>query len=88
MIIVLDPGGAPVLTIVTSRPVEMPRELQEPQAATSTHLHEPSLPPQIAACLGERLRAHYAQLMSEPVPEAFLRILAPLDHNGRPGHGD
>ncbi len=76
-----------MLSIVTSRSRQMTGELQEPQGTTSTHPHEPSLPPQVAACLGERLRAHYTQLMSEPVPEDFLQILAPLDHNGRSGHG-
>ncbi len=46
---------------------------------------EPALPPVVAACLGERLRAHYAQLMNEPVPDDLLRILEALNRTGRAG---
>ena len=60
---------------------------QEPQPVTGNVLHEPSLPPQVAACLGERLRTYYAALMSEPVPDALLQILEPLDQKGRATHG-
>jgi hypothetical protein len=43
------------------------------------------LPPVVTACLGERLRAHYAQLMKEPVPDDLLSILEALDRTGRAG---
>jgi Anti-sigma factor NepR len=46
---------------------------------------EPALPTVVTACLGERLRAHYAQLMKEPVPDDLLRILEALDRTGRAG---
>ena len=46
---------------------------------------EPALPPVVIACLGERLRAHYAQLMKEPVPDDLLSILEALDRTGRAG---
>ena len=66
---------------------QVPDSFQEPQAATSKLPHEPNLPPAIATCLGERLRAHYAQLMSDPIPDALLQILEPLDQKGRANHG-
>jgi hypothetical protein len=40
---------------------------------------EPALPPHVATFLGEQLQAFYAQLMSEPVPERFVELLAQLD---------
>jgi hypothetical protein len=46
---------------------------------------ERALPEGVTACLGERLRAHYAQLTSEPVPDDLLRILEAQDRTGRVG---
>jgi hypothetical protein len=48
---------------------------------------EPALPPHVATFLGEQLQAFYAQLMSEPVPERFVELLAQLDgkESGRDG---
>jgi Anti-sigma factor NepR len=46
---------------------------------------EPALPPHVAAYLGEQLQAYYAQLMSEPVPDRFVQLLAQLDGK-RSGH--
>jgi hypothetical protein len=40
---------------------------------------EPTLPSDIAVCLGERLRACYAHLMNEPVPDDLVRLLEALD---------
>jgi len=39
---------------------------------------EPTLPPHVATFLGEQLQAYYAQLMSEPVPDRFVQLLAQL----------
>ncbi|MFC1456802.1 NepR family anti-sigma factor [Microvirga arabica] len=47
---------------------------------------EPSLPPHVATFLGEQLQAYYAQLMSEPVPDRFVQLLAQLD--GKQGGQD
>jgi hypothetical protein len=47
---------------------------------------EPALPKGVTACLGERLRAHYAQLVKEPVPDDLLRILETLNRTGRAGN--
>jgi hypothetical protein len=47
---------------------------------------EPSLPPHVANFLGEQLQAYYAQLMSEPVPDRFVQLLAQLD--GKQGGQD
>ena len=76
-----------MLTTLPDLVHKAPDRFQTPQAATGNSVPEPALPPQIAACLGERLRAHYAQLMSEPVPDTLLRILKPLDQKGRLPHG-
>jgi hypothetical protein len=48
---------------------------------------EPNLPPHIAAFLGEQLQAFYSHLMSEPVPDRFVQLLAQLDgiESGRDG---
>jgi hypothetical protein len=76
--------------VPTTRPHlvhQVPDTSQEPRAATSKLPHEPTLPLQVAACLGERLRAHYAQLMSDPIPDALLQILEPLNQKGRANHG-
>ncbi len=47
---------------------------------------EPALPKGVTACLGERLRAHYAQLMKEPIPNDLMRIIEALDRTGRAGN--
>jgi hypothetical protein len=62
-----------------------PGELNRLQGVRGDLPPEPALPPQVSACLGERLRAHYAQLMKEPVPDNMLRILEALDQSGRGG---
>jgi hypothetical protein len=46
---------------------------------------EPVLPPHVATFLGEQLQAYYAQLMSEPVPDRFVQLLAQMDGK-RSGH--
>ncbi len=48
---------------------------------------EPTLPPHVATFLGSQLQAYYAQLMSEPVPDRFVQLLAQLDgtESGRDG---
>ncbi|WP_134495469.1 NepR family anti-sigma factor [Microvirga pakistanensis] len=40
---------------------------------------EPALPLHVATFLGEQLQAYYAKLMSEPVPDRFVQLLAQLD---------
>jgi hypothetical protein len=48
---------------------------------------EPNLPLHVATFLGEQLQAYYAHLMSEPVPDRFVQLLAQLDgiESGRDG---
>jgi hypothetical protein len=48
---------------------------------------EPNLPPHVATFLGEQLQAFYSHLMSEPVPDRFVQLLAQLDgiEGGRDG---
>jgi hypothetical protein len=75
-----------VLTIVSEPPLKTLGEFPETHVDASKHFHEPVLPPQVAACLRERLRAHYAPVVRDPVPEALLRTLAPLDQTGRASH--
>jgi hypothetical protein len=40
---------------------------------------DPALPPHVATFLGEQLQAYYARLMSEPVPDRYVQLLAQLD---------
>ena len=80
-------GGTRVLTVLPEVAQETPGELYEPQSTAREGYQEPSLPPQVIACIGERLRAFYAQLVKEPVPDALLQILGPLNKKGRASHG-
>ena len=43
------------------------------------HLAAPGLSPVTVSHLGERLRAYYADTVSEPAPERFSRLLGRLD---------
>jgi hypothetical protein len=72
--------------IVPEPPLKKPSEFPETHVDASKHFHEAVLPPQVAACLRERLRAHYAPVVSDPVPEALLRTLTPLDQKRRASH--
>jgi hypothetical protein len=53
-----------VLTPMPQVEQNTPNELQGSQVIPQGVVHEPSLPPQVVACLGERLRAYYSQLVS------------------------
>ncbi len=48
---------------------------------------EPTLPLHVATFLGEQLQAYYAKLMSEPVPDRFVQLLAQLDRKGNDSNG-
>jgi hypothetical protein len=64
-----------------------PNEIIDLQAAGREFPHEPFLPPHIVACLGERLRAYYSQLLNDPIPESFIRILEPMHQKRRADGG-
>ena len=49
---------------------------------------EPTLPPHVASHLGEQLQALYSHLMSEPVPDRFIQLLAQLDQEGKQPDGE
>ena len=49
---------------------------------------EPTLPPHVAAFLGEQLQTYYAQLMSEPVPDRFVQLLKQMDGKERDRDGE
>ena len=49
---------------------------------------EPTLPPHVVTFLGEQLQAYYAKLMSEPVPDRFVQLLAQLDGKGSGSDGE
>src|SRR5215217_3617475 len=66
-----------------TRSGELPRLHEVPGKPQS----EPALPPDVAACLGERLQAHDAYLVNEPVPNDLLHILEALGRSGRAGSG-
>jgi hypothetical protein len=82
-------GGA---SVSTNNPkdgsvLEQPDALERVLDVNGDPGPEPALPPHVAAFLGEQLQAFYAQLMSEPVPERFVELLAQLDgqESGRDG---
>ena len=60
-----------------------PDELQGSQFVSQGPVREPTLPPQVVSCLGEGLRAYYSQLMNDPIPGSFIRILETMDQNGK-----
>jgi hypothetical protein len=62
-------------------------DIGELQAARGELPHQPALPPDVADCLGERLRAFYAHLMNDPVPDPFIRILEAMDGTWRANNG-
>jgi len=56
-----------------------PDTLEEILNVTDDPGPEPTLPPYVATFLGEQLQAFYSQLISEPVPDRFVQLLAQLD---------
>ncbi len=56
-----------------------PDTLEEILNVTDDPGPEPTLPPHVATFLGEQLQAFYSQLISEPVPDRFVQLLAQLD---------
>ena len=49
---------------------------------------EPTLPPHVATFLGEQLQAFYSHLMSEPVPDRLIQLLAQLVGTGSVRDGE
>jgi hypothetical protein len=69
----------------TSTVLEKPDTLEDLLNVNGDPGPEPALPPHVATFLGEQLQGYYAQLMSEPVPDRFVQLLAQLDGK-RSGH--
>ena len=72
-----------MLTIRPQAQQNTPNELQGSQFVSQGPVDEPTLPPEVVSCLGERLRAYYSQLMNDPIPGSFIRILETMDQNGK-----
>jgi hypothetical protein len=72
-----------VLTLMTQAQQNTPNELQGSQVVSQGPVDEPTLPPEVVSCLGERLRAYYSHLMNDPIPGSFIRILETMDQNGK-----
>jgi hypothetical protein len=77
------PGDDRVPATPSSAVLNDPIDLEEP----STGASEPTLPLAAVAHLGDRLRAYYAHLMSDPVPDHLLRLIETLDGKGSTDHG-
>jgi hypothetical protein len=75
-----------VLTPWPKAPQKRSGGLPQHQEVPDESQFEPALPKDVTACLGERLRTHYAQLVNEPVPDDLLRILETLNRTGRAGN--
>ncbi len=65
--------------ITDSSALEEPDALEDLLNVTGDPGPEPTLPPNVATFLGEQLQAFYSHLMSEPVPDRFVQLLAQLD---------
>ena len=63
-----------------------PDDQDEPQPVESDMLSAPTLSSDVTACLGHRLRAYYSHLMKDPIPEAFIQILEPMDRKRSANH--
>ncbi|MBF9195547.1 NepR family anti-sigma factor [Microvirga terrestris] len=63
--------------------LEEPDKLEDLLNVNGDPAPEPSLPPHVAAFLGEQLQNYYSQLMSEPVPDRFVQLLKQLDGKER-----
>ena len=72
-----------MLTIMPQAQQNKPDELQGSQVVPQRPVDEPTLPPHVTICLGERLRAYYSHLMNDPIPGSFIRILETMDKNGK-----
>ncbi|MBB3018965.1 hypothetical protein FHR70_002019 [Microvirga lupini] len=71
---------------INSIALEKPDSLEDLLNVNGDPGPEPALPPHVATFLGEQLQAYYAQLMSEPVPDCLVQLLAQLD--GKAGGHD
>jgi hypothetical protein len=60
-------------------PVEMIRVVDSTEEVAGTGEELARLDPQIRAHLGQLVRATYATLVDEPVPERFLKLLEELE---------
>jgi len=67
--------------------LDEPDALEDLLNVTGDSGPEPNLPPHVVAFLGEQLQAFYSHLMSEPVPDRLLQLLAQLNRkeSGRDG---
>ena len=77
-----------MLTIRPQAQQNTPNELQGSQFVSQGPVDEPTLPPEVVSCLGERLRAYYSHLMNDPIPGSFIQILETMDQNGRARRDD
>ena len=65
--------------LTNSSALEEPDALEDLLNATGDPGLEPTLPPRVTTFLEEQLQAYYSHLMSEPVPDRFVQLLAQLD---------
>jgi hypothetical protein len=71
--------SVPVNNLNSGTVLEEPDSLEDLLNVNGDPGPEPALPSYVANYLGEQLQAYYAQLMSEPVPDRFVQLLAQLD---------
>ena len=74
--------------LTNSSALEEPDALEDLLNVTGDPGPEPTLPPHVATFLGEQLQAYYAKLMSEPVPDRLIQLLAQLDGKGSGSDGE
>jgi Anti-sigma factor NepR len=65
-----------------------PDGLEDGQSIDGEPAPEPTLPPRVAAYLGEQLQTFYAHLMTEPVPDRLVQLLEQLDRTGSARDGE
>jgi len=56
-----------------------PTKGKDMQAASATERGAPQIDPRIQSEIGKHLRAHYDDVVNEPVPDKFMELLAKLE---------
>lgn len=84
-----DEGAVGLRAVVSPRakgapgkPARPPADVIALRAAAEASPSGPQLDPRCEAYIGEWLKAHYAQILDQPLPDRFAEILSAIDTGG------